>query len=272
LPRLPDDDGLPISEVGEWTLEKHDRLRRYADISRGVRAQFIGRAGATYIDLFCGPGRSLIRETGQLIDGSPIVAATKALEGGAPFTKVLIADIEQSNVDAASKRLVANGVAAQTFTGPADKTVSQIVLPLDPYGLHFAFLDPFNLGDLPFNVIEELAKLNRMDVLIHVSAQDFQRNLRRNIDQEGGALDRFAPRWREHVDVGARGEVVGAGILAHWLRLIRGLDMQPSKGIELVSGGKNQRLYWLVFVARHRRAADFWDKIRNVTLQGRLGV
>lgn len=34
---MADDDGLPISEVGVWTLEKHERLRRYVDISRGVR-------------------------------------------------------------------------------------------------------------------------------------------------------------------------------------------------------------------------------------------
>jgi hypothetical protein len=46
--------------------------------------------------------------------------------------------------------------------------------------------------------------------------------------------------------------------------------MAPSQGTELVSGTAGQRLYWLVFVSRHELAGEFWDKIRNVTPQGRL--
>lgn len=109
-----------------------------------------------------------------------------------------------------------------------------------------------------------------MDMLIHVSAQDLQRNLRRNIEYDGSAFDRFAPGWRQCVDVRARDEVIRAAILQHWLELIRGLDMQLSQGAELVSGDNNQRLYWLVLVARHELAGQLWDKIRNISGQGRL--
>jgi three-Cys-motif partner protein len=67
-----DEDGLPLDEVRLWTKEKHERLRRYVDITRGVRRKWVeGLGGATYIDLFCGSGRALIRETGERIDGSP---------------------------------------------------------------------------------------------------------------------------------------------------------------------------------------------------------
>jgi three-Cys-motif partner protein len=154
--------------------------------------------------------------------------------------------------------------------GSASETAREIVKVLDPHALHFAFLDPFNLGDLAFAALEQLANLNRMDMLIHVSVQDLQRNLRRNINREGSALDRFAPGWRQRVDVGARDEVIRAAIFDHWVGLIRGLDMQPSQGVELVSGERNQRLYWLVLVARHERAAELWDKVRNISRQGRL--
>jgi three-Cys-motif partner protein len=270
----PIEDELPVSEVGEWTIEKHKRLRRYVSITRSVRKKWLapmrpGLAprGATYIDLFCGPGRSLIRDTTRVIDGSPLVATSAAAEGNAPFSKVLLADINQSYVDASRVRLASRGTATDCFVGSASETAKQIMKVLDPYALHFAFLDPFNLGDLAFDAIRSLAQLNRMDMLIHVSAQDLQRNLRRNIELEGSALDRFAPGWREHVDIGARDEVIRAGILGHWLGLIRGLDMQPSKGIELVSGERNQRLYWLVLVSRHARASEFWDKVRNISNQ-----
>jgi hypothetical protein len=71
-----DDDKLPLSEVGEWALEKHERLRRYVSVTRAVRKKWLTpmrpglvSTGATYIDLFCGPGRSRIRDTDRVIDG-----------------------------------------------------------------------------------------------------------------------------------------------------------------------------------------------------------
>lgn len=268
------DDGLPISEVGEWALEKHDRLSRYVDIARGVRKGFVGKgkAGATYIELFCGPGRSRITKTGEVIDGSPLVAAAKAQDGGAPFSGIFVADTDPKIVDAAVKRLMARGFIARSSVGAAEDTVRHIVKLLNPYGLHFAFLDPFNLDGIPFSIIQHLAQLNRMDMLIHVSVQDLNRNLRMYLKMAQSPLDRVAPGWREAVDERETDRKLRRRFFDHWLRLIRKLDMQPSQGIELVTGGKNQPLYWLVLVARHERAGEFWNKVRNISQQGRLDL
>lgn len=265
-----DADGLPVSRIGEWSLEKHGRLRKYVDISRGVRRKFIDRAGATYIDLYCGPGRSLIRETDKIVDGSPLIATEQAIQSNAPFTSVFISDLDKSNVEAALTRLGGRNVAATHWCGTADAMSLKVAAKLSPHALHFAFLDPFNLGDLPFSVIETLAAFKRMDLLIHVSAQDLQRNLGRYLETSDSPLDRVAPGWRKVVDPRERDDIVRIKLLQHWLGLIRRLDMAPSQGIELVSGSKNQRLYWLVFVSRHERADEFWNKIRNINAQGRL--
>jgi len=268
------DDGLPISEVGEWAHEKHDRLRRYVDIARGVRKGFLGpdKAGATYIELFSGPGRSRITKTDELIDGSPLVAAMKAREGGAPFSDIFVADLELPYPDAAAKRLSARGFSAKQFIGAAEDTVTRIVPLLNPYGLHFAFMDPFNLDSIPFSIIENLARLKRMDILIHVSVQDLNRNLRLYLKQENSPLDRVAPGWRNAIDERDTDRKLRKKFFDHWLNLIRTLDMKPSQGIEIVTGSRNQPLYWLVLIARHDRAGEFWDKIRNVTPQGRLDL
>ena len=85
-----DEDGLPLDHVGIWTKEKHERLRKYVNISRGVRKKWVeGTGGATYIDLFCGAGRAAVRETGERIDGSPLVAFRTAKEGKVPVLKTL---------------------------------------------------------------------------------------------------------------------------------------------------------------------------------------
>ena len=251
------DDGLPVSEVGEWASEKHDRLERYVDIARGVRKQFVDGAGATYLDLYSGPGRSLTK-AGELIHGSPLVAALKAREGGASFNRIPLCDSNPEFLRAAEARLVRESFQPEKFEGRAEDAIDTIVASLNRYALHFAFLDPFNLGDLPFSIIQKLAGFNRMDMLIHLSVQDLNRNLRLYMDQDGGPLDRLAPGWRDHVNPKDSDKKVRAAIFNHWLSLIRALDMKPSEGIIPCSSAHSTIQYprscsMASFTARWRR-------------------
>ena len=127
----------------------------------------------------------------------------------------------------------------------------------------FAFLDPYNLGALPLEVIRNLAKLKRMDILMHVSLQDLQRNLELYISSENSAMDAFAPGWRAHVDVRRSHELIRAKYLEYWKTLLKSEGMTTAETAELVSGRKKQRLYLLAFAARHERAVEFWEKIRS---------
>lgn len=267
-----DDDGLLLDEVGEWAKDKHDRLRKYVDISRATRRKFVdGSGGATYIDLYCGAGRAVVRDTGETIEGSPLVAFKCAREGGVPFSEIHIADVEEAKCAAAAKRISSAGGVAITDVGRAADTAARIVARLNKYGLHFAFLDPFNLADLPFSVIEAFSGVKRIDLLIHVSAQDLQRNLDTYSISADGPLDHFAPGWRTVVDVHQSKSATRAAYIAYWASKMEALGMPPARRAELVSGTtKNQRLYWLVFVSRSDFAKGLWDKIRNISGQGEL--
>jgi three-Cys-motif partner protein len=266
------DDGLTVDDVGAWSKDKHDRLRKYVDISRAARRKFVeGSGGATYIDLYCGTGRAVIRETGETIEGSPLVAFNCAREGGVQFSEIHIADADQEKVAAAAKRIANAGGTAATDVGPAADTATRIVSHLNKYGLHFAFLDPFNLDDLPFSVIEAFSRLKRIDMLIHVSAQDLQRNLDAYSMSVDGPLDHFAPGWRSAVDLSQSRPATRAAYIAYWASKMEELGLPPARRAELVSGTtKNQRLYWLVFVSRSDFAKGLWDKIRNLSGQGEL--
>jgi three-Cys-motif partner protein len=259
-------DDLPITRVGRWTLEKHERLVRYIDITRRVRTRFV-RTESSYIELFCGPGRSVIEEDGEVIEGSPVRAMRAAQASGAPYTDFHLADFDADSVAAACKRLPRGSERVHPYDGEAERTVDEITAKLNPHGLHFAFLDPYKLDPLPFTVLERLARFKRMDMLIHVSIHDFQRNLRLYMAENVGPLDRFAPGWRNVVDQRETDQKVRVAIFQHWLGLIKDLDIAPSDGVAHVVGSKNQPLYWLVLVARHEKAHEFWDKIRNVGSQ-----
>jgi three-Cys-motif partner protein len=266
-----DDDGLPLDDVGAWAKEKHERLRKYVDITRATRRKWIQKSGcATYIDLFCGTGRAVIRGTGEKIDGSPLVAFKSARDGGVPFSKIHIADISEESCRAAENRLHAAGATPHVHAGEAERTAGEIVDRLNPHGLHFAFLDPYKLEPLPFSVIEMFARLKYIDMLVHVSVQDLQRNLDRYSKAVGGPLDHFAPGWRTAVSLKQSKSATRAASIAYWASKMETLGFQPAR-YELVSGkARNQRLYWLILVSRHALANEFWDKIRNVSGQGEL--
>ena len=264
-----EDDGLPVSEVGQWTLDKHARLRKYVESAHGARRKFAGRT--TYIDLYCGPGRSRVRETGEMVDGSPLVAWEAGGQHGDQFAQFLLADVNMEYLEAARQRLERRGAKVRVFSGEALDVADDVIGALDPNGLHLALLDPYNLGALPFALIEKLFRVRHMDVIVHVSAGDLARNLAIYMKSDGPKhLDCFAPGWRDRVDAKGKPESVRREIFDYWRRRVKALGATANDCVEVVENSKHADLYWLVFLARHRLAHKLWADIANVTPQGRL--
>jgi three-Cys-motif partner protein len=229
-------DGLIVGEVGPWAIEKHDRLRKYIDASSGARADYLPPhgAGASYIELYSGAGRSIIRDTGTIIDGSALVAYKAALASGARFSDLHLSDLDVGNRDALAHRIKVVGGAANSYVGPADITVDAVTEAINPYGLHLAFLDPFGLGQLPFAIIKKMLRFRRMDMIIHVILSDLQRNLDDYSRIADPTLDNFAPGWRGTIDTKQAMAPLRAALIQYWLGLIRSLGTHPSTGIPLV--------------------------------------
>jgi three-Cys-motif partner protein len=108
-----------------------------------------------------------------------------------------------------------------------------------------------------------------MDLLIHFSAMDLSRNIRQYM--QSGVLERFAPNWRSQVDANARNDLAVLSLVHYWCNLIRRLGYQDvSERLELVSGDRNQPLYWLVLASRNPLGTKFWGEVSNVTPQARF--
>jgi three-Cys-motif partner protein len=271
--KLDPADGLIVGEVGSWAVDKHERLRKYVHAAGPARAKYVqplGKASASYIELYSGAGRSLIRDTDQVIDGSALVAYKAAHTSAARFTDLHLSDLEQRNSDAATQRIKALGGAASKYFGPANKVVDDVIHAINPYGLHLAFLDPFGLGQLPFSIIERMLKIRRMDMIVHVSLSDLQRNLDDYSRVRDPTLDSFAPGWRDAIDVRQAIAPLRAALIEYWLGLIRSLGSHPATGIPLIVGEQNQRLYWLVFLSSDPLGHKLWNDVQNLTGQRTL--
>lgn len=204
-----------------------------------------------------------------MIPGSAVVAATEAARHSA-FGKIYIADLDRTNVEHCEQRLAQEKIQPVfAYTGAAEVTAELIRKQLSPSALHLAFLDPYNIQALPFSVIQTLAGLPRMDLLIHVSTMDLQRNVKAFM--ANGKLERFAPGWRALVDPASRNDVALLSVFHHWCSLIRDLGYQEVGDlVERVSGSRNQPLYWLVLASKNKLGKEFWAKVSNVSPQQRL--
>ncbi|WP_409188500.1 three-Cys-motif partner protein TcmP [Bradyrhizobium sp. RDM4] len=266
-------DGLIVDEVGKWASEKHARVKAYIEIASATRAKYVPppswRGGACYIELFSGPGRSLIRNTKDIINGSPLVAFNAA-QASVPFTEMHLNDFDSTKSAAVDARIRALGGAPICYSEPADVAIDKIVAAVNPSGLHFAFLDPYNLEDMSFEIIRKLSKL-KVDMLIHVSVHDLQRNLD-SYSKTGGVFDTFAPGWSSQVDPNQAINSFRAALMKYWMAEIEKLGTMPAKGVELIVGSKGQRLYWLVFVSGHKLAQKFWNAIRDPMKQTAMDI
>jgi three-Cys-motif partner protein len=147
--------------------------------------------------------------------------------------------------------------------GPAVEAIENIVGRLNPNGLHLAFLDPHNLGTLSFSMFRALGRLPHVDVLVHVSVADLQRNSDRYASADYKQFDEFAPDWRRHVSTDTNKQTFRTEMLKYWSSQVQALRLPPAHHWELVTGTRSQRLYWLILLARHPLAHKLWSAISS---------
>ena len=191
-------------------------------------------------------------------------------KGGAPFTQVYIGDSDDARRRAAAVRLQKLGAPVIELEGAAVDSAQRALRSVNRYGLHLAFLDPYSLATLDFSIIKTLAALKRIDMMVHVSRMDLQRNLVTNALAEQSAFDVFAPGWRDRVSLLQNQQALRQQVFEYWRDLVAGLGVWPSEDVRLITGGSNQPLYWLLLAAKHELAHEFWKSASNVEGQGDL--
>src|SRR5271155_654885 len=174
-----------------------------------------------------------------------------------------ISDADPEILLSAEGRLSKLGAPVRATAGPASTAMPRIVQQLNSSGLHFAFLDPHNLGSLSFDLFESLAKLKRIDIIVHVSLSDLQRNANRYTSAAHSEFDRFVPGWRDRLQTDTNQSTLRAAIIEYWSEKVMSLGLPRAEHCELFKGPNNQRLYWLIFLSKHPLAHSLWSKISS---------
>lgn len=270
VPRL-EDDGLPTPEIGSWGLEKYARVWTYDEIfARGMKAKWDLRV---YVDLFAGSGRARIRETGEVVPGSPLLA----LRIPDRFDRYVFCDASAENIAALRERVSATApdVDVVFVPGEVNAAVSEIGshIPQSRKGrsvLSFCFVDPFSVN-IRFETIRALSSKRPMDFLILLAlGMDANRNLAAYLRAESTRIADFLgnPQWREEWKLESATRRVNfmlflAEQYAHSMARIGYLPTTPDKMYHVRSTLKNLPLYYLAFFSKHELGYKLWEQVRK---------
>lgn len=259
-------DGLPARPTGPWVHDKKFYLERYLDIfTRGVGPKWGGKL--SYIDLFSGPGRSIIRGTGEEVEGSPFVALNYNF---AHYVFVdapdVIATLKHRLRDNAKSRTVS------TVEGDCNDVIEEIRNASPPDHLTLAFVDPTGL-QIQFRTIKRLVEDRKVDLLMTIQfGMGIRLNISQYSDSEGAALTGFLgnTRWREDLEAGGSPSQVAQRIVDRYMRQLQelGYGIVQNRDVSVRSAQNNLLLYFIVLASRHPRGQDFWRKITRIRPSG----
>lgn len=277
----PIDDGLQVRDSGPWAQAKLDYLNRYINVfETSMRNKWPRR---NYIDLLAGPGKNRIRETGEILLGSPLLALTTQF----PFTSFYFVDKDPDNVSALTTRASASALVShvKTYTGDCNVVVNDIVAELkrvERESLNLAFLDPEGL-ELSWATVSRLASIKKMDLIINYPRVGLSRFMKKAAESElDTGIDRyFGDRtWRDLYKEHQRAShfPLHRHLINMYKEKLKTLGYEEVRlddelGDEPLMRNKKQApLYHLLFASKSSLGVEFWRAVtkRDVYGQKRL--
>ena len=267
---LPEDDGLPIRSSREYVRYKLNALAIYLDITNTAMSRKPWYA-RYFIDLQAGPGKNQVGNSVEL--GSPLIALTSK------FPPEYFRFNEKDDVcnAALEKRAAASPLHGRIriYRNDVNQIVSVIcdeIRMKDQQAktsgkwstFNIAFLDPQGL-ELHWATVEQLALINRMDLIINFSTQGLVRAIG---NASYDAVDQFfgTDQWRE-IDEPHNNPVLRRRALIDFYRQRLAhfdyhIDIDPNLGGNdiAVNNSKNSQVYSMIFASKDELGDKFWSE------------
>ncbi len=262
------DDGLLTNAIGPWAEDKYRYVGMYAEMfSTGMKNRWPRRV---YLDLFCGPGHSKLRDTGRVVLGSPMIA----LSLPDPFDAYVFADENPDALEALRLRVarLERRHVVTYISGDANAAVDRILETIaekpGAKTLSFCFLDPYKLN-IHFETVRRIADGRAVDFLILLALYiDANRNVQWYVEQNNRTIDLFLGdstwrgRWKD-----AKQDVSVVEFLANEysarMAQIGYLPMALEDMIKVRTTEKRLPLYYLAFFSKHDKGLEFCREVRK---------
>lgn len=173
-----------FDEIGIWSEVKLAIIKEYASayarILDATRRERIPRLRWHYVDAFAGPGVHLSKTTGDIVEGSPLIA----LRTMPPFSEYHFIDADPARANQL-RQLAGSRPDVHIYGEDSNNVLIEKVFPkiqFADYQRGLCLLDPYNI-DLKWEVIEAAGRSGAIEVFLNFMIMDINRNaLRRNRD------------------------------------------------------------------------------------------
>ncbi len=176
---------VEYDEIGIWSEVKLAIVREYAaaysKIMEARRREKITRLRWIYIDAYAGPGYHLSKTTGEIVEGSPLIA----LNTDPPFHEYHFVDTEPARATQL-RELTAARRDVEVYTEDCNTILLSKVFPRAQYSDYrraLCLLDPYNIN-LRWEVIEAAGKSGSIEIFLNFMIMDINRNaLRKRMEK-----------------------------------------------------------------------------------------
>ncbi len=262
-------DGLPALSVAEHAKDKEYALKEITGIfTRAMGKKWPGRL--YYVDPFSGPGRCVIKDSGEETVGSPLIAVR------VPFNHYYFGDLNQSSIDSLRVRtnqiedMASSEKTVCYFSGEATETLDEVLKELPPAGksLGLAVLDPW-AWDFSFDYLKRLTRNRRLDILINFNIGD----MKRRWWEPSPRLDAFLnipTDHREFFEMKGRGVPDARTLLDHYERELGKIGYDYTADDMPVRNSNNTPLYHIIYASRNKLGIKLRNAVSKKTASGQF--
>lgn len=166
-------DGVKIDQVGHWSEIKLAIIKRYSKAYGTILANqsYIRQE---YVDAFAGAGMHVSKETGELIDGSPLIA----LKTEPPFLHHHFIDLDDARTENLRQQCAGRSDVS-IYRGDANEILVEQVLPsirYENYKRALCIFDPYNLNP-NWEVVQMAGTSRAVDMFLNFMIMDANRDI-----------------------------------------------------------------------------------------------
>ena len=266
------DDGLPCPLVKEHTPDKHRMLGYYLDIVANAMSERF--ENLFYLDLYAGAGRNRVERTGEIIEGSPLIACRTVPH----FKKHILCEADPELAAALKRRIERDFsfVSYRVFPKSCDDAIAEIrrELPTSFRGLLVqCFVDPCAVN-IRLRTIRALSDLKIDFVVLVADRMAAHRNAHNYVAPGNSTIEHLldAPDWRADWVI-AEKDGVGFDhfVNERFSQAMHAMGFLSAVPERFKVTNKGVLLYRLMLFSRNQRAIEFWkDTSKYARDQGKL--
>jgi len=254
------EDGLVCPEVKQHTRGKLQMLGYYLEIVAKAMSGLFDKL--YYIDLYAGSGRGRMKTTGEIIEGSPMIACRTLPH----FAKLILCEADPTFAAALRVRIGREfpHLSAKVIRKSCDDAIADIKaeLPASYRGLlATCFVDPFNLG-IRLRTIRQLALLKIDFVTLIADRMAGLRNVSQLVAPVNDTIEYLLddPHWRERWGAAERdGARFDAFITREFITAMSEMGFKSTVPDRVNVINMSVGLYRLVLFSKSDRALEFWS-------------